>query len=542
MTRIRPANHRTAIGALILALAVAAILRVWGINFGLPNVLAHPDESRVAHTAVGFLSGALHPGFFNYPTLFMYVTGALDAVYCVSRVAVGSFPSLEACAASWPTDWEPFFLIPRVLSAAAGVATVAILFVLLRRLVDEAAGVAGAMLLAVSFLHARDSHFGVTDISMTFLLVASVALLLRAHDGRALHGFARAGLVGGLAASTKYNAALLVIPAMISTVAALVAGDRGALMRLPVFGAAMAAGFVAGTPYAVLDPMRFWTDASAEATHLGAGHGISLGRGWVYHATTTLRHGVTLPVLAGAVGGLVFIFRARPWRAAIVFAFPVAYYVVAGRGQTVFARYMVPMVPFTCAAAGILIGAAARRIRLGAAGEGQTVIAAVALALAVGGLSLWKIVQFDRVINRTDSRVLAAEWLLQRGRAGESVYLSGSHYGRPDVFVRGRPGPLTIVTFDAEAQAFRDTAGREVPSPQWIVVQESPLLLYSHVPEAVTALLRDYDLLHSVRAVNMRQPHVYDQQDAWFVPLAGFEGVVRPGPNLSIYHRQAHRR
>ncbi len=538
MTRIRRANHRTAISALILALAIAAVLRVWGINFGLPNVLAHPDESRVAHTAVGFLSGSLHPGFFNYPSLFMYVTGGLDAVYCGSRVAFGSFPSLEACAASWPSAWEPFFLIPRLLSATAGVATVAVLFVLLRRLQDDAAGVAGAMLLAVSFLHVRDSHFGVTDVSMTFLLVAAVALLLRAHDAQTLHGFALAGVVAGLAASTKYNAALLVIPALVSSVAALVAGERRALMRLPVFGAAMAAAFVAGTPYAVLDPLQFWTDAAAEATHLGVGHGISLGRGWAYHATTTLRHGVTLPVLAAAVGGLVLIFRARPWHAAILFAFPIAYYVVAGRGQTVFARYMVPMVPFICAAAGILMGAVARRIRRRAAGEGQTVIAAVALALAVGSLSLWKTVQFDRVINRTDSRVLAAEWLLQQGRAGESVYLSGSHYGRPDVFVRGKPGPLTIVTFDPEAQVFRDVAGREVPPPQWIVVQESPLLLYSDVPEAVTAMLRDYDLLHSVRAVNMRQPHVYDQQDAWFVPLAGFEGVARPGPNLSIYHHR----
>jgi hypothetical protein len=373
---------------------------------------------------------------------------------------------------------------------------------------------------------------------MTLLLVAAVALLLRTHDRPTLHGFALAGFVGGLAASTKYNAALLVIPALVSAVAALVAGDRRPLMRLPVFGAAMAAGFVAGTPYAVLDPMRFWADASAEATHLGAGHGISLGRGWAYHATTTMRHGMTLPVLAVAAGGLIVIFRARPWRAAIVFAFPIAYYVVAGRGQTVFARYMVPMVPFICAAAGILIGAAVRMFMPRAEGQRQAVIAAVAVALAVGSLSLWKTVQFDRVISRTDSRVLAAEWLLQRGRAGESVYMSGSHYGRPDLFVRGKPGPLTIVTFDPEAQVFRDPKGVETAPPKWIVVQESPLLLYSHVPAAVTALLRDYDLLHSIRAVNMKQPHLYDQQDAWFVPLAGFEGVARPGPNLSIYHRR----
>jgi hypothetical protein len=522
----------------ILAGVLAAVLRLWGIGFGLPNVLAHPDESRVAHTAVGFLSGELVPGFFNYPSLFMYVTGALDAAYCGTQIVAGTFDSLEACAASWPWRWEPFFLIPRLLSAAAGVATVAVLFCLVRRLIDdEAAGVAASVLLAGSFLHVRDSHFGVTDASMTLLLVAAVTLFLRAHDRPTLHGFALAGLIAGLATSTKYNAALLALPAVVSALAAWKAGDRHALIRVAIFGAVMIAGFVAGTPYSVLDPQRFWIDASSEATHLGAGHGLSLGSGWAYHATTTLRHGVTLPVLGAAVAGVVTAFRMRPWRAAILFAFPIAYYIVAGRGQTVFARYMVPIVPFICAAAGLFVAVVVRAVPRPIAGDTQRLVVAALLALAVGSLSLWKSVQLDRLLRRTDSRVLAAEWLLQQGRAGETVYLSGSHYGRPDLFVRGKPGPLAIVAFDPQAGVFRDVAGGEM-QPEWIVVQESPLILYSHVPDALVPRLRDYDLRYTVRAVNMNQPHVYDQQDAWFVPLAGFDGVARPGPNLSVYRRR----
>jgi hypothetical protein len=36
----------------------------------------------------------------------------------------------------------------------------------------------------------------------------------------------------------------------------------------------------------------------------------------------------------------------------------------------------------------------------------------------------------------------------------------------------------------------------------------------------------------------MRVPHVYDQQDAFCLPLAGFSGVGRPGPNLYVYRRR----
>jgi hypothetical protein len=30
-------------------------------------------------------------------------------------------------------------------------------------------------------------------------------------------------------------------------------------------------------------------------------------------------------------------------------------------------------------------------------------------------------------------------------------------------------------------------------------------------------------------------PRVYDPQDAFFMPLAGFDGVRRPGPNFYLY-------
>jgi hypothetical protein len=33
-----------------------------------------------------------------------------------------------------------------------------------------------------------------------------------------------------------------------------------------------------------------------------------------------------------------------------------------------------------------------------------------------------------------------------------------------------------------------------------------------------------------------RAPHlVYDADDAFYVPLSGFEAVERPGPNLDVY-------
>lgn len=57
-------------------------MRLWGIGFGLPLTRAQPDESLVARTAIEIAHGHLDPGFFNYPTLFMYATGGAYRVYC----------------------------------------------------------------------------------------------------------------------------------------------------------------------------------------------------------------------------------------------------------------------------------------------------------------------------------------------------------------------------------------------------------------------------------------------------------------------------
>ena len=70
--------------------------------------------------------------------------------------------------------------------------------------------------------------------------------------------------------------------------------------------------------------------------------------------------------------------------------------------------------------------------------------------------------------------------------------------------------------------------------PDWIIVQDSPLP--SSTQDIVTELLQDhYVQMATFTAFSPSADLVYDQQDAFFVPFAGLEHVVRPGPNFSIY-------
>ena len=86
---------------------------------------------------------------------------------------------------------------------------------------------------------------------------------------------------------------------------------------------------------------------------------------------------------------------------------------------------------------------------------------------------------------------------------------------------------------------FREPNGGEATPPHLIVVQEHPLG-YSTVSDGIRRILADaYELKRTFTALDPSHPSlVYDRDDAFFVPLAGFGGVSRPGPNLAIHARK----
>jgi hypothetical protein len=54
---------------LLLVLLLGAIVRYWGITFGLPETFCRPDEEIIIKTSLKFFRGDFNPEFFRYPTL-----------------------------------------------------------------------------------------------------------------------------------------------------------------------------------------------------------------------------------------------------------------------------------------------------------------------------------------------------------------------------------------------------------------------------------------------------------------------------------------
>ena len=123
--------------------------------------------------AGAFRTGHFEPGAFNYPALFMLTVAAVMHLPTIGeRLLHKITPFHFSPLLSDEVTTATYTLTARGLSAAAGIASVWIVFRLGLRLFDRAAAVAGASLLALAFLHVRDSHYGVTDVPMSFMVTS----------------------------------------------------------------------------------------------------------------------------------------------------------------------------------------------------------------------------------------------------------------------------------------------------------------------------------------------------------------------------------
>lgn len=514
---------------LIWILLGAAVVRVWGIHFGLPSALqARPDERPIICKAVGFASGDLNPHEFNYPSLYFYLLygaySVLAWVYVMGEAATHGqlLTSLYAQGATI------LHVVNRLIVAGFGVATVLVWWRVAAQTFGKGTGRLAALLLAFAYLHVRESHFGVTDVPMVFFIVAAHWPILGIVQHGRWRSYVAAGILTGLAVSTKYTAA----PLCLSIGVAHVCHHRGVQWQRVVAAWAVAGiAFCCTTPYAVLDFGAFWRDVYHEVfVRGGEGHFVNPGIGWAQHLRVSLRYGLGLPFCLIAVLGLVLSMRQQRRRALVLLVFPFASFLAIAFRRTVFVRYALPLTPFLAIWAAWACSAVHRR-----AGRWWAIVVVWAALVP----SLMRTIAFDTLVSRQDTRCLAAEWLETRLAPGEVVGWLGAQQTVPLLRTRpavGREGPsLARVVFLAGPEEPRTEGLRYI-----VTTQHSALPHYCPVVPGMADLLKQRFEPVAKWEPQGAQRHraIWDVQDAFFVPFARLRGATRPGPGITIFRRR----
>ncbi len=304
---------------LSLILIAAAGVRLLGIRFGLPHVY-YPDEALLVNHAMGFGTGDLNPHYFVYPSLYMYLLFVVYGLTYVGGFILGAFSSTHDFIRLFFTDSTLFYLPGRLIAAAAGVATVGVVYASGRQAYGERVGLVGAAFLAFSVLHVDFSHYVKTHIPAGLLVMSSLWLAWQISSGKGdWRRYVAAGAAGGAAASTVYHAALVCISI---AVAYLVDTKHSSGRRRAEFGKLCAAGgaavacFVIGTPFAVLDWQTFYSDLRSTGTLYYAGGFWEAG---TFFPFTSLKDTIGQPLGVLALISLGYaLVRRRP--ADLVFA------------------------------------------------------------------------------------------------------------------------------------------------------------------------------------------------------------------------------
>ena len=483
--------------------------------------------------------GTLNPAYFKNPPLYTYaILLTLYGMFSV-RYLMGYSGSRAHFIATLPPDLP--FVIARGLSALAGTATCLVLFVIGKKFGGDLAGLLAALFYSVAFFSVKDGHFGTNDVPMVCLVTLAFFFAVRLFEGGTTPDLIVGGLTAGLAAATKYNGGIALVPLFLACVLGQRrqggASNTGRMREVAIKWLALLllalAGFLLGNPYAVLDNdafvsamtsrfellERIWPGQSEAPVLLLALQTLVVELGWPLlllvpcAASVCLTRGGALAKATGLALSLVLPL--------ILYHLSKAFFM---------ARFLLPCTPFLAliCAWGIV---AVREVNWVSWARHRVVFGA-AMALLVAS-PLARSLYLDLLLQRPDTRLLANEYLEGVARPGsvivretESLYAPPFHPRRYRVlFLKHAPSLLYPAGGAADFYVFNSFDVGQVPG---VSEAEERLLMdaleHSGFARMTFSPLRDGGGLWVEREMNFRS----------YRHLFRYE---RPGPAIVIYAR-----
>jgi len=418
--------------------AVATALAV--LALGLAAAGAMPGTGAPAALLFAFAPGVVNLGHFATPEAFLLAATALFLLVAIRH--------LEGRAPAWALG-VALGLATSTKYTAAALAVPALAAVCLRRRERTDSGDRLAWALA-----------GIAALALGAVLAGpsgrALAGSLKLADLRLLHPESARAFVAGLAgAALAGGTALVGLAALSLWPRASRLGDLLVRREAVVAGLAAAAGFLLGTPGALVEPRAFLSDLAfnAQTRHEYKGLVGEATSFWPY--LELLGDALTLPLLAAAVAGLAvaLVSAARGSRAAGVVALAAVapYLLVASSGHRAM-RFTAPALPACAWLAAIALAAVpARPLR-------RLLTAGVLAWAALGSVLVVRLFYVD-------SRLLAERWLEANLPPGATVDVIANHEGYVPRVPDGRTARVVRTLSREMAPAARfEEAARAYPA------------------------------------------------------------------------------
>ena len=334
-------EHKLIIGQALIILAIGTALRFYALNFGLPHNY-HPDEIPKVNAVMRmYQQGSLDPDYFLHPSLLLYSTYFSNYLFHLFG-AEGDFQ-------------QTAFLAGRTVSAIAGSLSVFLVYLTAKEVFQKRTALLASCLLAVAPIHITCSRYLKEDSLLVFFILLTTYFSLLALRKNSIRFLCLAGLTAGLSASTKYSGALscsilVFIPWMKS---GKLLPDRKLFIGLCIASLFSVAGFLAATPYSILNSAKFLKDVGYESRHMSKGHTTAVdawSQYWMYHLSRSILLGTGLLLIIAGMFKTGIIFGRKNLKelflVALLFMFYLSAEYVKSKPAPQPERYILPCIPF----------------------------------------------------------------------------------------------------------------------------------------------------------------------------------------------------
>ena len=480
-----------------ILLAIAFVLRFWGIHWGLPHAY-HPDERLLVARAIHFFTGDFNPHLFIYPSLLMYILFLANALVFGIGGLFGISPPVAQLATLYHQDPTIFYLINRFVIILFGVLTVWSTFKIADTVFGRKTALLAAFLLAILPVHVLHSHYVTTDVPGVFFLTVTFYFAIRILIDNHWKNYFLAGLFGGLAASVKYNAGLIVLCIVIAPLLTIwldhplrwrknIVQSFKTLFSRRVLAAVSFSilVYLVTSPYTLLDFQTFIKDFMFQVTVQRRGHGLiflAMGNKVVQHIWVNLQSwgGVLLWLLM--LGGIVrSILKLDKYRALILF-WIFLYFLAMLSSNDLFIRYSLPLAPFLMILAADWVMAAMKSSRTFSVLMGSMAFFAM-VYMAVFSILL------SKNMSLPDTRTQAKLWIEQNIARGSLLAIMQDATGMHD---RDDP-PLSEE--DYRILRDRDLLKLFTSDPNWIVMSSFDFIDYLRIGARLQQTQSNYQAL-----------------------------------------------
>jgi hypothetical protein len=519
-------TRQNALWLLAAIVAAGAAFRFYNLAWGAPYYHFHMDEHFVLGPADvlrrDVRAAAMGPKFFMYSPLMMYLINIVRGVY------EALFHSLDLTV---PRDQVTYMVLSRAIAATFGTATILVVYAIASRIAGRVAGLLAAFFLACAVLHLRDSHFATTDMPMVFFCVVTLWWSLRVVERGDMGSLVGAGASVGAAVACKYTG---VIVLGVVGVAYFLSPRRPDNVR-PISPWAvwvlrgMVPVVVAVATFFILDPLvlqypdKFLSDVKEQITDPLTGvtrpifmaQFADLTHPRLYWFTNLLWWGVGPMLEILGLLGVGWLLVRWDKRAAVAAAFPIIYFLVAGRTVEPMIRYSLPLAPALAIAAGV-VGADWLRRR---PGRGLAMVVVGATVVTTGLYAF----AYMNIFRQPDSRLEASEWLLENVPRDAKILVEpsqntppmGGYLTNPNFYndyvlwggtgrreaERERRDYYHLFTFDAYRYLYADRyddpekrryIDSRLKQADWIVIDDTYTIWYEHLPASENAVLKQH--------------------------------------------------